>query len=88
MYLFVFNFRNSCFCFCNGKKLVGLCFFRDGKSRQFGFVGFRSEKESEEALKFFNNSFMDTCRITCEVCDLPFLLPVIVTKTLAAALVI
>lgn len=63
-------------------------FFRDGKSRQFGFVGFRTEKESEEALKFFNNSFMDTCRITCEVCDLPFLLPLIVTKTLVAALVI
>lgn len=40
---------------------------KDGKSRQFGFVGFRSEREAEEALKFFNNSFMDTCRITCEI---------------------
>lgn len=40
---------------------------KDGKSRQFGFVGFRTEKESEEVLKFFNNSFMDTCRITCEI---------------------
>ncbi|KAM7523161.1 hypothetical protein LguiA_013063 [Lonicera macranthoides] len=39
----------------------------DGKSRQFGFVGFRSEKEAVEALKFFNNSYMDTCRITCEI---------------------
>lgn len=40
---------------------------RDGKSRQFGFVGFRSEKEAAEALKFFNGSFMDTYRITCEI---------------------
>ncbi|KAK1420340.1 hypothetical protein QVD17_21855 [Tagetes erecta] len=40
---------------------------RDGKSRQFGFVGFRSEKEAAEALKFFHGSFMDTYRITCEI---------------------
>ncbi|KAK9064342.1 hypothetical protein SSX86_015723 [Deinandra increscens subsp. villosa] len=40
---------------------------RDGQNRQFGFVGFRSEKEAAEALKFFNGSFMDTCRITCEI---------------------
>lgn len=40
---------------------------RDGKSRQFGFVGFRSEKEAAEALKFFNGSFMDTYRVTCEI---------------------
>ncbi|XP_071715693.1 multiple RNA-binding domain-containing protein 1 [Rutidosis leptorrhynchoides] len=39
----------------------------DGKSRQFGFVGFRTEKEAAEALKFFNGSFMDTYRITCEI---------------------
>ncbi|KAL3523166.1 hypothetical protein ACH5RR_016000 [Cinchona calisaya] len=40
---------------------------RDGKSRQFGFVGFRSVQEAEEAMKFFHKSFMDTCRITCEI---------------------
>lgn len=40
---------------------------RDGKSRQFGFVGFRTEKEAAEALKFFHGSFMDTYRITCEI---------------------
>ncbi|KAJ3693957.1 hypothetical protein LUZ60_009437 [Juncus effusus] len=39
----------------------------DGKSRQFAFVGFRTEKEGEEALRYFNNTYMDTCKITCEV---------------------
>ncbi|XP_042520467.1 multiple RNA-binding domain-containing protein 1 isoform X2 [Macadamia integrifolia] len=40
---------------------------QDGKSRQFAFIGFRTERESEEALKFFNNSFLDNSRLTCEV---------------------
>ncbi|XP_047321767.1 multiple RNA-binding domain-containing protein 1 [Impatiens glandulifera] len=40
---------------------------KDGKSRQFGFVGFRSENEALVALKYFNNSYLDTCRINCEV---------------------
>ncbi|KAL8236003.1 hypothetical protein R6Q59_017084 [Mikania micrantha] len=40
---------------------------RDGKSRQFGFVGFRSDKEAAEALKFFHGSFMDTSKIICEI---------------------
>ncbi|XP_020673203.1 multiple RNA-binding domain-containing protein 1 [Dendrobium catenatum] len=39
----------------------------DGKSRQFGFVGFRTEREADEALKFFDNTYMDTSRITCEI---------------------
>ncbi|KAF7803955.1 multiple RNA-binding domain-containing protein 1 [Senna tora] len=40
---------------------------RDGKSRQFGFIGFHTEHEAEEALKYFNRSYLDTHRITCEV---------------------
>ncbi|RZC91701.1 hypothetical protein C5167_027768 [Papaver somniferum] len=40
---------------------------RDGKSRQFAFIGFRTEQQAEEALKYFNNSYMDTSRITCEI---------------------
>ncbi|CAA2964808.1 multiple RNA-binding domain-containing 1 isoform X1 [Olea europaea subsp. europaea] len=40
---------------------------RDGKSRQFGFVGYRTEQEAEEAIKYFDKSFMDTRRITCEI---------------------
>lgn len=44
---------------------------RDGTSRQFGFVGFRSEDEANSALKYFNRTFMDTARITVEVCARP-----------------
>ncbi|XP_021736206.1 multiple RNA-binding domain-containing protein 1-like [Chenopodium quinoa] len=40
---------------------------REGKNRQFAFIGYRTEKEAEEAIKYFNKSFMDTSRIICEV---------------------
>ncbi|KDP32677.1 hypothetical protein JCGZ_13675 [Jatropha curcas] len=40
---------------------------KDGKSRQFAFIGFRTEREAEEAIKYFNKSYLDTCRITCEI---------------------
>ncbi|KAJ4969389.1 hypothetical protein NE237_016090 [Protea cynaroides] len=40
---------------------------KDHKSRQFAFIGFRTEREAEEALKFFNNSYLDNSRITCEL---------------------
>ncbi|MED6138465.1 hypothetical protein PIB30_074456, partial [Stylosanthes scabra] len=39
---------------------------KDGKSRQFAFIGFRSEHEAQEAIQYFNRSYLDTCRITCE----------------------
>eukprot|EP01127_Copromyxa_protea_P013206 TRINITY_DN3531_c0_g1_i1.p1 TRINITY_DN3531_c0_g1~~TRINITY_DN3531_c0_g1_i1.p1 ORF type:complete len:896 (-),score=304.34 TRINITY_DN3531_c0_g1_i1:2-2689(-) len=37
---------------------------KGGKSRKFGFVGYKSQEEAEKALKFFNNSFIDTARIS------------------------
>ena len=40
---------------------------RDGASRQFGFVGFRSAEEAADALKYFNRTFIDTSRISVEV---------------------
>ncbi|GAB4829474.1 hypothetical protein Ancab_019147 [Ancistrocladus abbreviatus] len=39
----------------------------DGKSRQFGFIGYRTEQEAEEAVKYFDMSFLDTSRIACEI---------------------
>ncbi|CAN0854922.1 Multiple RNA-binding domain-containing protein 1 [Linum grandiflorum] len=40
---------------------------KDGKSRQFAFIGFRSESEAEEAIRHFNKSFLGTSRIDCEI---------------------
>ncbi|KAK4741438.1 hypothetical protein SAY87_025026 [Trapa incisa] len=39
---------------------------KDGKSRQFAFIGFRTEVEAQEAIKHFNMSYLDSFRITCE----------------------
>ncbi|KAE8707963.1 multiple RNA-binding domain-containing protein 1-like isoform X3 [Hibiscus syriacus] len=38
----------------------------DGKSRQFAFIGYRTEQEAKEAIKYFNKSYLDTSRIICE----------------------
>ncbi|PKC74288.1 hypothetical protein RhiirA1_515403, partial [Rhizophagus irregularis] len=38
----------------------------DGRSRCFGFIGYRSEQEANDALKYFNNTFIFTSRITVE----------------------
>ncbi|KAH6757462.1 nucleotide/nucleic acid binding protein [Perilla frutescens var. hirtella] len=40
---------------------------KDGTSRQFAFVGYRTVQEADEAIKYFTNSFMDTCKLTCEI---------------------
>jgi hypothetical protein len=40
---------------------------RDGKSRHLAFIGFRTNEEAAEALKYFNNTYIDTSKITCEV---------------------
>jgi multiple RNA-binding domain-containing protein 1 len=36
------------------------------KSRLFGFVGFKTEKEAQEAKKFFNNSYIDTSKVVVD----------------------
>lgn len=38
-----------------------------GKSRRFGFVGYRTEDQAQEALKYFNQSFFDTCRLSVKI---------------------
>ena len=40
---------------------------RDGTSRQFGFVGFRSAEEATDARNYFNRTFIDTSRISISV---------------------
>jgi RNA recognition motif-containing protein len=39
----------------------------DGRSRLFGFVGYRTEKEAKAAMNFFNNTFIDTSKISIEM---------------------
>lgn len=36
---------------------------KEGKSRQFAFVGFGSESDAKEALSYYNSTFLDTSRI-------------------------
>nr|AAI63877.1 RNA binding motif protein 19 [Danio rerio] len=45
-----------------------LKFTKDGKFRKFGFVGFKTEEDAQKALKHFNKSFVDTSRVTVELC--------------------
>ncbi|NWI91408.1 RBM19 protein, partial [Pitta sordida] len=45
-----------------------LKFTKDGKFRKFGFIGYKSEDEARTALNHFNKSFIDTSRITVELC--------------------
>ncbi|XP_061842410.1 probable RNA-binding protein 19 [Nerophis lumbriciformis] len=45
-----------------------LKFTKSGKFRKFGFVGFKSEEDANNALKHFNRSFVDTSRVSVEMC--------------------
>ena len=37
------------------------------RSRQFGFVGFRTEEEAVVAIKYFDRSYLRTCQLSCQV---------------------
>eukprot|EP01024_Parvocaulis_polyphysoides_P075434 TRINITY_DN9745_c1_g5_i2.p1 TRINITY_DN9745_c1_g5~~TRINITY_DN9745_c1_g5_i2.p1 ORF type:complete len:404 (+),score=77.74 TRINITY_DN9745_c1_g5_i2:136-1347(+) len=40
---------------------------KEGKSRQFAFVGLKTPEEAQKVVKHFNNSYMDTAKLTVEV---------------------
>ncbi|XP_048503349.1 multiple RNA-binding domain-containing protein 1-like isoform X3 [Beta vulgaris subsp. vulgaris] len=40
---------------------------KEGRSRRMGFIGYRTEQQAQDAIKYFNNSFVDCSKITCEV---------------------
>lgn len=40
---------------------------RNGESRRFAFVGYKSSTDAESAVNYFNNSFIDTARISVEL---------------------
>ncbi|GFR48899.1 hypothetical protein Agub_g10847 [Astrephomene gubernaculifera] len=39
---------------------------KDGRSRQLGFIGFKSAEEAATALRYYNKSYMDTSRLQVE----------------------
>ncbi|CAL8248219.1 unnamed protein product [Merluccius merluccius] len=45
-----------------------LKFTKNGKFRKFGFVGYKSDEDAVTALQHFNRSFVDTSRVTVEMC--------------------
>ncbi|KAJ3604184.1 hypothetical protein NHX12_028925 [Muraenolepis orangiensis] len=45
-----------------------LKFTNSGKFRKFGFVGYKTEEDAVKALQHFNRSFVDTARVTVELC--------------------
>lgn len=49
---------------------VQLKYTPEGKFRNFGFIGFQTEAEAEQAINSLNNTFINTNRITVEKCAL------------------
>uniref|UniRef100_A0A8C4QD01 RNA binding motif protein 19 n=1 Tax=Eptatretus burgeri TaxID=7764 RepID=A0A8C4QD01_EPTBU len=48
-----------------------LKFTKDGRFRQFGFVGYQTQEEAQAALRHFHKSFIDTSKLLVEMCK-PF----------------
>lgn len=42
--------------------------FKDGKFRQFAFIGYEKEESAQEAVKVFNETFVGTSKIKVELC--------------------
>lgn len=48
---------------------VKLVLNKDGTSRRFGFIGYKTPAEAERARKWFNRTFVDSSRITVDIVD-------------------
>ena len=46
---------------------VKLNYTKDGIFRKFGFVGFKETKEAEAAVEFFNQTYIDTSKISVDI---------------------
>jgi multiple RNA-binding domain-containing protein 1 len=46
-----------------GKVTDAKIIYRGSESRKFAYVGFRTEEDASVALKYFNNTFIDTAKI-------------------------
>ncbi|KAJ1937703.1 Multiple RNA-binding domain-containing protein 1, partial [Linderina macrospora] len=43
-----------------------LMYNAQGDFRRFGYIGYRTEKEAKAALRYFNDTFIDTSKIVVE----------------------
>ncbi len=46
---------------------VQLKYTKDGKFRNFGFVGFKTEEEAKNAQKYYNGTFLGAAKISVEI---------------------
>lgn len=42
----------------------------DGKFRRFAFIGYQTEESAQEAITYFNNSRIDTSKVSVQLCSL------------------
>jgi multiple RNA-binding domain-containing protein 1 len=40
---------------------------RNGVSRRFCYIGFKTNEHGLQAVKYFNNTYIDTCKISVEI---------------------
>ena len=46
---------------------------RDGSSRRFRFVGFKTEQQADQARKWFDKTFIDSTRINVTVVEVRYM---------------
>ncbi|CAF0804860.1 unnamed protein product [Brachionus calyciflorus] len=46
-----------------------LKYTKDGKFRQFGFIGFKSEDQAQKAIEYFNDTYIDASKLIVELCQ-------------------
>jgi multiple RNA-binding domain-containing protein 1 len=44
-----------------------LKYCKDGKFRQFGFIGYKTEEDATKAISYFNNTFIDASKIVVSI---------------------
>ena len=59
---------------------IQLKFTKGGVFRKFAFIGFKSEVEAQNAVDFFNRSFLDSSRI--EVRPRVYISPISLTESI------
>ncbi|KAI9208070.1 uncharacterized protein BJ171DRAFT_490143 [Polychytrium aggregatum] len=44
-----------------------LMYTREGRFRQFGYIGYKNEKDAKKAAQYFNDTFIDTSKLQVEI---------------------